>query len=146
VPSSLNNGAKLSEQSTADSLDLHGMTRVMNTWRRLLRPGGHLIVALTARGPEPGAVSHRSTVIAAARAAGLPALAPDSSHILEQLGASPTTTGPRTRRPWAVPGSVAPHRTNARQPRSADSPPRRTWSSPGVCGGFRGDSNRIDKR
>jgi hypothetical protein len=53
------------------SLDLHGMTRAMNTWRRLLRPGGHLIAALTARGPEPGAVSHRSTVIAAARAAGL---------------------------------------------------------------------------
>jgi integrase len=38
-----------------------------------------------------------------------PALAPDSSHILEQLGASPTTTGPRSPRPWAVPGSVAPH-------------------------------------
>ena len=55
----------------ADSLDLHGMTRAISTWRRLLRPGGHLIAALTAAGPEPGAVSHRSTVIAAARAAGL---------------------------------------------------------------------------
>jgi hypothetical protein len=53
------------------SLDLHGMTRAMSTWRRLLRPGGHLIAALTARGPEPGTISHRSTVIAAARAAGL---------------------------------------------------------------------------
>jgi hypothetical protein len=58
-------------RATAYSLDLHGMTRAMNTWRRLLRPGGHLIAALTARGPQPGAVSHRSTVIAAARAAGL---------------------------------------------------------------------------
>jgi len=56
----------------AYSLDLHGMTRAMSTWRRLLRPGGHLIAALTARGPELfGAFSHRATVIAAARAAGL---------------------------------------------------------------------------
>jgi hypothetical protein len=55
----------------AYSLDLHGMTRAMNTWRRLVRPGGFLIAALTARGPEPGKLSHRSTVIAAARAAGL---------------------------------------------------------------------------
>jgi hypothetical protein len=55
----------------AYSLDLHGMTRSMSTWRRLLREGGHLIAALTARGPEPGTVSHRCTVVAAARAAGL---------------------------------------------------------------------------
>ncbi|WP_371872279.1 hypothetical protein [Phytohabitans houttuyneae] len=58
-----------------DSLDLHGLTRAVTGWRRLLRPGGHLIAALTARvpepGPEPGTVGHRSTVIAAARAAGL---------------------------------------------------------------------------
>lgn len=57
------------------SLDLHGMTQAMSTWRRLLRPGGFLIAALTARGTqpgtEPGTLSHRSTVIAAARAAGL---------------------------------------------------------------------------
>ncbi|GAA0909835.1 hypothetical protein Vau01_011690 [Virgisporangium aurantiacum] len=37
-----------------------------------------------------------------------PALAPDSSHILEQLGASPTTGG-RAPRPWAVPGRVDTH-------------------------------------
>jgi hypothetical protein len=67
----------------ADRLDLHAMTHAMSGWRRLLRPGGHLIAALTARGPAPspepgtepgtefGLVSHRSTVIAAARAAGL---------------------------------------------------------------------------
>jgi hypothetical protein len=55
----------------AYSLDLHGTTRAMTTWRDLLRPGGHLIAALTARDPESRAVSHRSTVIAAARAAGL---------------------------------------------------------------------------
>lgn len=58
-------------RAEAYSLDLHGMTRAMSTWRRLLRPGGHLIAALTAHGPEPGKVSHRSTVITAARAAGL---------------------------------------------------------------------------
>jgi hypothetical protein len=52
-------------------LDLHGMTRVMTGWRCLLRPGGHLIVALTARRPKPGTIGHRSTLIVAARAAGL---------------------------------------------------------------------------
>jgi hypothetical protein len=56
-------------------LDLPGVTRAMSAWRRLLRPGGHLIVALTARGPgsssEPGTVGHRSAVVAAGRAAGL---------------------------------------------------------------------------
>ncbi|WP_425571218.1 hypothetical protein [Phytohabitans houttuyneae] len=55
----------------ANSLDPHGLTHAMTGWRRLLRPGGHLLAALTAQGPEPGTVGHRSTVIAAARAAGL---------------------------------------------------------------------------
>jgi hypothetical protein len=55
----------------AYSLDLHGMTRAMNAWRPLLRPSGFLVAALTAHGSQPGTVSHRSTVIAAARAAGL---------------------------------------------------------------------------
>jgi hypothetical protein len=54
-----------------DSLDLHGLTHATSTWRRLLRPGGHLIAALTACTAEAGAFSRRSTVIAAARAAGL---------------------------------------------------------------------------
>lgn len=58
-------------RTEANSLDLHGTTRAMSTWRRLLRPGGHLVAALTADGPQPAKVSHRSTVIAAARAAGL---------------------------------------------------------------------------
>jgi hypothetical protein len=55
----------------ADSLDLHGITRAMHAWRTLLRPGGYLLAALTAHGPEHGQVSHRATVIAAARTAGL---------------------------------------------------------------------------
>lgn len=37
----------------------------------LLRPGGFLLTALTATSPGAGQVSHRSTVITAARAAGL---------------------------------------------------------------------------
>ncbi len=55
----------------AYSLDLRGMTRAMHTWRSLLRPGGYLLAALTAHGPTDARVSHRSTVIAAARTAGL---------------------------------------------------------------------------
>ncbi|WP_348650219.1 hypothetical protein [Verrucosispora sp. WMMD573] len=43
----------------------------MRTWRPLLRPGGFLLVGLTAPPPPPGEVSYRATVIAAARAAGL---------------------------------------------------------------------------
>jgi hypothetical protein len=54
-----------------DPIDLHGLTNVLGAWRRLLRPGGHLIAALTAPRSESGGFSHRSTVIAAARAAGL---------------------------------------------------------------------------
>lgn len=51
-----------------------GLTRddaatAMSTWRPLLRPGGFLLVGLTA--PPPGEISRRATVIAAARAAGL---------------------------------------------------------------------------
>ncbi len=55
----------------ADSLDLHGLTRAMHTWRTLLRPGGYLLTALTAHGPGHARISHRATVIAAARTAGL---------------------------------------------------------------------------
>jgi len=59
----------------AGSLDLHALTRAMSTWRRLVRPGGHLIAALAAPNPQagtqPDVFSRRSTVIAAARAAGL---------------------------------------------------------------------------
>jgi hypothetical protein len=55
----------------AYSMDLYGMTRAMQSWRPLLRPGGYLLAALTAHGPEAGSVSHRCTVITAARTAGL---------------------------------------------------------------------------
>jgi len=55
----------------ADSLDLHGITRAMHAWRTLLHPGGYLLTVLTAHDPEHGQVSHRATVIAAARTTGL---------------------------------------------------------------------------
>ncbi|MEU5552152.1 hypothetical protein ABZ738_20480 [Micromonospora sp. NPDC047793] len=47
-----------------------GIATAMSTWRPLLRPGGFLLVGLTASQPQPGEVSHRATVIAAARSAG----------------------------------------------------------------------------
>jgi hypothetical protein len=54
-----------------DSADLWGVTRAMQTWRALLRPRGFLLTALTAPPVGAGSVSHRSTVITAARTAGL---------------------------------------------------------------------------
>jgi hypothetical protein len=53
------------------SLDLHGMTVAMSTWRLLLRPGGFLLTAVRARRAPAGSIGHRSTIITAARAAGL---------------------------------------------------------------------------
>jgi integrase len=54
-------------------------------------------------------LGHRSKAITKKHYIVKPALAPDSSHILERLGASPTTTGPERPGPWAVPGSVDTH-------------------------------------
>jgi hypothetical protein len=53
-----------------DSRDTHAISHALHTWRALLRPGGFLVVLLTA-GPGTAAIGHRSTVIAAARTAGL---------------------------------------------------------------------------
>ncbi|MFC7527525.1 hypothetical protein [Actinoplanes sp. GCM10030250] len=53
-----------------DSRDPHAVCQALGAWRERLRPGGFLVVLLTA-GPGTGAFGHRSTVIAAARAAGL---------------------------------------------------------------------------
>lgn len=58
-------------RAEVDILDLHEMTRAMHTWRMLLRPGGYLLVALTAPVSPNGRGSHRATVITAARTAGL---------------------------------------------------------------------------
>lgn len=55
----------------AHTADLHGITHAMHTWRSLLRPGGFLLAALTEVSSVDGAVSHRTTVITAARVAGL---------------------------------------------------------------------------
>jgi hypothetical protein len=52
------------------SRDPHAVSQALGAWRELLRPGGFLVVLLTAR-PGTGPLGHRSTVIAAARAAGL---------------------------------------------------------------------------
>ncbi|RQX07068.1 hypothetical protein [Micromonospora inaquosa] len=52
-------------------LGLHDTAEAMHLWHRLLRPGGFVLVALPARAPEPGRISRRSTIISAARIAGL---------------------------------------------------------------------------
>lgn len=58
-------------RSGAYSGDLPAMTTAFSAWRRLLRPGGFLLAALTAPGPDFGRISHRTTVLTAARVAGL---------------------------------------------------------------------------
>ncbi len=41
-------------RADADCVDLHNTTRAMHRWRTLLRPGGYLLVALTATRPYEG--------------------------------------------------------------------------------------------
>jgi hypothetical protein len=53
-----------------DSRDTHAISHALDGWRALLRPGGFLVIQLTT-GPGTSALGHRSTVIAAARSAGL---------------------------------------------------------------------------
>jgi hypothetical protein len=53
-----------------DHRDVHALSRALGAWQALLRPGGFLVILLTA-GPGTGALGHRSTVIAAALSAGL---------------------------------------------------------------------------
>lgn len=55
----------------AQGLTQDDAATAMSTWRPLLRPGGFLLVGLTAPPPRPGEFSLRAKVIAAARAAGL---------------------------------------------------------------------------
>jgi hypothetical protein len=54
-----------------DRLGIHATTEAMHLWHRLLRPGGFILTALSAAGAPPGRISRRTTVITAARAAGL---------------------------------------------------------------------------
>lgn len=85
-----------------DSRDPHAVSHALGAWRELLRPGGFLVVLLTA-GPGTGALGHRSTVIAAARATGLLY----HQHIPALLVPLPETE-PRTgTRPAARPPLVA---------------------------------------
>ncbi|MGA5304565.1 hypothetical protein ACPCHT_31965 [Nucisporomicrobium flavum] len=53
-----------------NSSDVHTLSQTLTAWQQLLHPGGYLIVLLTA-GPGTGTLGHRSTVVAAARTAGL---------------------------------------------------------------------------
>lgn len=53
-----------------DSRDPNDLSQAIGAWQTLLRPGGYLLVLLTT-GPQVNAFGHRSTVIAAARTAGL---------------------------------------------------------------------------
>ncbi|NIL63026.1 hypothetical protein [Salinispora arenicola] len=53
-----------------DSRDPHAIGSALGAWQALLRPGGFLVLLMTA-GPGSGAGGHRSAVIAAARTAGL---------------------------------------------------------------------------
>ncbi|WP_341718791.1 hypothetical protein QQG74_03165 [Micromonospora sp. FIMYZ51] len=54
----------------AQGLGRDDAATAMSTWRPLLRPGGFLLIGLTSRQSQPGEVSQRATVIAAARTAG----------------------------------------------------------------------------
>ncbi|MFI1989703.1 hypothetical protein [Actinoplanes sp. NPDC020271] len=53
-----------------DSRDTPALSHAIDVWRAYLRPGGYLLTLLTA-GPGTGTIGHRSSIIAAARAAGL---------------------------------------------------------------------------
>ncbi|WP_111653373.1 hypothetical protein [Actinoplanes lutulentus] len=53
-----------------DSRDVSSLSRAIDAWQAELRPGGFLLTLLTA-GPGTEAIGHRSSVIAAARTAGL---------------------------------------------------------------------------
>nr|WP_221378385.1 hypothetical protein [Actinoplanes polyasparticus] len=53
-----------------DTRDVYDLSRALHSWQELLRPGGFLALLLAA-GPGTGAPARRSTVIAAARTAGL---------------------------------------------------------------------------
>ena len=53
-----------------DTRDVHDLSRALRAWQELLRPGGFLAVLLTA-GPGTAGLAPRSTVITAARTAGL---------------------------------------------------------------------------
>jgi hypothetical protein len=55
----------------SDGADLQAMTNAMHVWRSMLHPGGYLVAALTAPPGRPDQLSHRATVITAARTAGL---------------------------------------------------------------------------
>lgn len=55
----------------AEGADPDGLSRCMQHWRTLLRPGGFLIAVPIAADPSVGRISHRAAIIAAARSAGL---------------------------------------------------------------------------
>lgn len=82
--------------------DPHALSQALGTWREQLRPGGFLVILLTA-GPGTNALGHRSTVIAAARAAGLLY----HQHIPALLVPLPETEPRTDTRPAARPPLIA---------------------------------------
>jgi hypothetical protein len=55
----------------AEMTQLHPIAEAMSGWRGLLRPGGHLLTAVTGRPTDRDPASHRSRIITAARSVGL---------------------------------------------------------------------------
>jgi hypothetical protein len=55
----------------AQTTQLHGIAEAIRRWRELLRPGGHLLAAVTGQPTDGAPASRRSQVIAAARSVGL---------------------------------------------------------------------------
>ncbi|GLZ02392.1 hypothetical protein [Actinoplanes sp. NBRC 103695] len=108
-----------------DHRDAHALSRALSAWQALLRPGGFLVVLLTA-GPGTGALGHRSTVIAAALSAGLvyhqhiPALLVPLSETEPRTDPRPAARPPliagrhvRTHRDLVVFTTIAPEATDA---------------------------------
>jgi len=55
----------------AQTTQLHAIAETIRRWRRLLRPDGHLLAAVTGRPTDHDPASQRSQIITAARSAGL---------------------------------------------------------------------------
>ncbi|MGX6606203.1 hypothetical protein ACWKSP_29380 [Micromonosporaceae bacterium Da 78-11] len=93
-----------------DNRDVHDLSRALRAWQELLRPGGFLAVLLTA-GPGTAAPAPRSTVIAAARTAGLLYHQHIPALLVRLPEANPRTgPGPADRTPLLAGRHVRAHR------------------------------------
>jgi SAM-dependent methyltransferase len=121
----------------ADSADLTAMTTAMHAWRRRLRPGGWLVTALTTAIDEDGLVSHRSTVITAARTAGLSwrqefLVVLDSLPEFEPRAMPGTAAGTRPRWWTGDTPSTTTRRSRSAGPPEAAMPDRHTRTNPTI--------------